>query len=119
MNPSAGAQNVGGLIAISATPDTNYVFNQWQSTGSIIITDTASASTTATVSGTGTITATFTYSPGTYQVTVTADPSVAIGGTFSVTYTKAEQFTQTRHTALHGLKMWMFLQQSPSVTQDP
>ncbi len=88
MNPAAGPQNVGGTITISATPNTNYVFDQWQSTGSIIITDPASASTTATVSGTGTITATFTYSPGTYQVTVTADPSAAIGGTFSVTYTK-------------------------------
>jgi FlaG/FlaF family flagellin (archaellin) len=65
---SPGDGDYSGDIAISATADTDYVFNQWQSTGSITFDDAGSASTTATINGAGTITATFTYSP-TLQVT--------------------------------------------------
>jgi hypothetical protein len=49
-----------GSNSISATSNIGYAFSSWSSTGSITITNTASASTTATISGPGgTITATF------------------------------------------------------------
>ena len=66
---SPGDGDYSGDIAISATANTNYVFNQWQSTGSITFDDAGSASTTATINGAGTITATFTYIPVISQVT--------------------------------------------------
>ena len=60
---SPGDGDYSGDVAISATADTDYVFNQWQSTGSITFDNAGSASTTATINGAGTITATFTYVP--------------------------------------------------------
>ena len=61
-----GDGSYAGDISISATADTNYVFNQWTSTGSITFDDSGSASTTATINGAGTITATFTLSQVTF-----------------------------------------------------
>ena len=50
----------GDVVAISATADTGYEFDEWVVTGSIIVDDSSSSSTTATINGAGTITATFT-----------------------------------------------------------
>jgi hypothetical protein len=61
-----GDGSYAGDVAISATADTDYVFNEWQSTGSITFADSGSASTTATINGAGTVTATFTQNP--YEV---------------------------------------------------
>ena len=63
MTPAPGTQSVGGTISVSATPAEDYEFDQWESTGSIVIATPTSASTTATINGAGTITATFTYVP--------------------------------------------------------
>jgi len=68
MTPAPGTQSVGGTISVSATPAEDYEFDQWESTGSIVIATPTSASTTATINGAGTITATFTYSPTLYAV---------------------------------------------------
>jgi FlaG/FlaF family flagellin (archaellin) len=65
-----------GDVAISATAQTGYTFNQWESTGSITFVDAGSASTTATVSGAGTITATFTQDE--YTLTVNVDGSGSV-----------------------------------------
>jgi flagellin-like protein len=69
MNPAAGAQNVGGTIAISATENTGHHFTSWSSTGSITFADANLASTTATVNGAGSITANFAVDTVQYSVT--------------------------------------------------
>jgi hypothetical protein len=72
MAPTQGPHSYGGTIDISATPDTDYEFEEWIATGSITFEDSHSASTKATINGEGTITATFTYSPSQVQVTFSA-----------------------------------------------
>ncbi len=105
ISPTAGAHAVGGTIAVSATPNTDYVFNQWQSTGSITFANANSASTTATISGAGTITATFTYSPaGQYSVTFdygAGGASVTPSGTQSYVPAASVPITATAASGNH------------------
>ena len=67
-NPSGGGTtspsgtNVtmsAGLVSISATPNSGYIFLSWSTTGSITVTNSTSASTTASIGSSGTITANF------------------------------------------------------------
>ena len=83
MSPTAGAQTVGGTIAISATELSGYHFTSWSSTGSITFADANLASTRATVNGAGTITANF--AVDTVQYSVTFAMSGDAGATISPT----------------------------------
>ena len=48
-----------GIYAIQYSPETGYIFDHWEATGSITVTDEYEESTTVTVSGDGTLTAVY------------------------------------------------------------
>lgn len=59
VSPS-GEQQVGGTpVAIEATPETGYAFDNWAVTGGATVASTSSASTTVTATAAGTVTANF------------------------------------------------------------
>jgi PKD repeat protein len=91
--PAVGSTwyNAGATVTISATAPSvgggeQYVWNGWTGTGSGSYTGTNNpANNAVTMNAPITETASWTHQ---YQLTVTASPSGAIGGTFSVTYTQ-------------------------------
>jgi hypothetical protein len=92
--PAVGSTwyNAGATVTISATAPgagggERYVWNGWTGTGSGSYTGTNNpANNAVTMNAPITETASWTHQ---YQLTVTASPSGAIGGTFSVTYTQS------------------------------
>ena len=98
-NPANGGSVTGGgtytegeTCTITATPNTNYTFNNWTENGEVISSD---ANYTFTVNANQNLVANFTYIPPTYTVSVSANPTnggtVAGGGT----YTEGESCTIT------------------------
>ena len=89
-NPTAGGTVTGGgtfsqgqSCTVVAAPNANYTFNNWTENGTVVSTNT---SYTFTVNGNRTLVANFTYTPPTYTVAVSANPTnggtVTGGGTF-------------------------------------
>ena len=101
VNPSSGWHNAGSTVTISATaPSTGsgerYLWHGWKGTGSGSYTGTNNPAIHAvTMNAAITETASWTHQ---YQVTVTASPTGAIGGTFAVTYTMSgTTYTHQQH----------------------
>jgi hypothetical protein len=101
VNPSSGWFNAGSTVTISATaPSTGsgerYVWHGWTGTGPGSYTGTNNPAIHAvTMNAAITETASWTHQ---YQVTVTASPTGAIGGTFAVTYTMGgTTYTHQQH----------------------
>ena len=89
-NPTNGGTVTGGgtfsqgqSCTVVAAPNANYTFNNWTENGTVVSTNT---SYTFTVNGNRTLVANFTYTPPTYTVAVSANPTnggtVTGGGTF-------------------------------------
>jgi hypothetical protein len=89
-NPTAGGTVTGGgtfsqgqSCTVVAAPNANYTFNNWTENGTVVSTN---ASYTFTVNANRTLVANFTYTPPTYTVAVSANPTnggtVTGGGTF-------------------------------------
>ena len=89
-NPTAGGTVTGGgtfsqgqSCTVVAAPNANYTFNNWTENGTVVSTNT---SYTFTVNANRTLVANFTYTPPTYTVAVSANPTnggtVTGGGTF-------------------------------------
>ena len=55
----SGTYVSGSSVSITATPYSNYQFDNWQSTGDLFVTNSSAASTTVDVSGSGTVVAHF------------------------------------------------------------
>jgi hypothetical protein len=98
MTPVQTTYTYGDVVTLEATESVpSWTFQGWSSsTPNIEIADTGQLSTTATIKGSGIITATFALNQ--HQITVTASPGGAIGGTFRVTYTKGGiTYTNEQH----------------------
>ena len=89
-NPTNGGTVTGGgtfsqgqSCTVVAAPNANYTFNNWTENGTVVSTNT---SYTFTVNANRTLVANFTYTPPTYTVAVSANPTnggtVTGGGTF-------------------------------------
>ena len=87
-----GTYEEGQSCTVTATPNTNYTFNNWTENGEVISSD---ANYTFTVNESHNLVANFTYIPPTYTVSVSANPTN--GGTVSGngTYTEGESCTVT------------------------
>ena len=111
-NPTAGGTVSGGgtfsqgqSCTVVAAPNANYTFNNWTENGTVVSTN---ASYTFTVNANRTLVANFTYTPPTYTVAVSANPTnggtVTGGGTFqqgqscTVNATAATGYTFTNWT---------------------
>ncbi len=97
VSPVSGWYDAGASIAISATPNSGYVFYSWtSSTPAISFASVNTAQTTATINGAGTITATVPYIvDGNKHVTLTGDDNVLIvtGGNNKIDATQATSTT--------------------------
>ena len=89
-NPAAGGTVTGGgtfqqgqSCTVVASPNANYTFTNWTENGTVVSTN---ASYTFNVTGNRTLVANFTYTPPTYTIAVSANPTnggtVTGGGTF-------------------------------------
>ena len=104
-NPANGGSVTGGgtytegeSCTITATPYTNYTFNNWTENGEVISSD---ANYTFTVSENHNLVANFTYIPPTYTVSVSANPTNGGTVTGGGTYTEGVSCTVTA-TASNG-----------------
>ena len=98
-NPTNGGNVAGGgtytegeTCTITATPNTNYTFNNWTENGEVISSD---ANYTFTVNENHSFVANFTYIPPTYTVSVSANPTNGGSVTGGGTYTEGESCTIT------------------------
>ena len=86
-NPGTGSfiKNLNSVISIVATPNSNYRFSGWSTTGSVTVANTTNASSTATIKGTGTIQANFV---ATTTVTIASGSNGVVTSPGTGTYTK-------------------------------
>ena len=79
-----GTYQEGESCTVSATPNSNYTFNNWTENGNVV---SSNATYTFTVNGNRDLVANFTYVPPTYTVNVSANPTqggtVSGGGTYT------------------------------------
>ena len=87
-----GTYEEGQSCTVTATPSTNYTFNNWTENGEVISSD---ASYTFTVNENHNLVANFTYIPPTYTVSVSANPTNGGSVTGGGTYTEGESCTIT------------------------
>ena len=101
ITPGTGSfiKNLHSIISLSTTPNSNYVFSNWTTTGSIVVTNSTSASTTATINGTGTITANFAALYNNYWGTG-ADGSAVLLTNTSYTSTQDSDVVVKHYTSL-------------------
>lgn len=109
VSPS-GSQTVGQVTAktVTATPNANYEFVNWTSTGGVVIANASSATTTITATATGTLTANFRSTvtnsltvaagAGIASVTGSTDP-VILGSTYPITATPETGYSFSTWTA--------------------
>ena len=85
-----GTYTEGQTCTVSATPNTNYTFNNWTENGNVV---SSNASYTFTVNGDRNLVANFTYVPPTYTITVSANPTNGGSVTGSGTFTEGQTCT--------------------------
>ena len=109
VSPS-GSQNIGQVTktTVTATPEANYEFANWTSTGGVVVANTSSVSTTITATAAGTLTANFRSTAtnslsvvagaGIESVTGSTDP-VTLGNSYPITATSKTGYTFSQWTA--------------------
>lgn len=109
VSPS-GSQTIGQVTktTVTATPNANYEFVNWTTTGGVVVANTSSASTTITATAAGTLTANF-RSTATNSLTVAAGAGIAsvkgstdpvtLGSTYAITATPKTGYTFSTWTA--------------------
>ena len=109
VSPS-GSKTIGQVTktTVTATPDANYEFVNWTTTGGVVVANTSSASTTITATAAGTLTANF-RSTATNSLTVAAGAGIAsvkgstdpvtLGSTYAITATPKTGYTFSTWTA--------------------
>lgn len=109
VSPS-GSKTIGQVTktTVTATPNANYEFVNWTTTGGVVVANTSSASTTITATAAGTLTANF-RSTATNSLTVAAGAGIAsvtgfedpvtLGNTYPITATPKTGYTFSTWTA--------------------
>ena len=109
VSPS-GSKTIGQVTktSVTATPNANYEFVNWTTTGGVVVANTTSAATTITATAAGTLTANF-RSTATNSLTVAAGAGIAsvtgstdpvtLGSTYAITATPKTGYTFSTWTA--------------------